>query len=282
MECGKLVRGLLAMAAVALACTSFGMGATSPKPRQLLELEELQARTLSDFLGEMAVVDSDGNAVSVPATLQTVYYHCRTRTAGRSFDWDGYLHCYVVTWKTQGKSASWCMWSTHLPFGEFRLLQDAKGTNYLAWASGWGVSFAEISAPRDLDTAFQQDFFKPASSHRPASCVYVPVKELVPASERWGRNSFFRDIEVKSVARNADGNWVVRIHGPESRRVYTLISDQKSKLGWRLASPVYWPFCVLALLLAIVWLTWRSRRPHQAKANGEVSLQEDKGNGHNS
>jgi hypothetical protein len=224
------------------------------------------------------VVDRYGKTVSVPATLQTVEYHCKTRKAGSGFVWGGHLECYVVTWRAQGKSSSWCMWS-NMPFGKLRLLQDKKGTNYLAWASAWGVSFTEISAPRDRDTAFQQDFFRSMIWDSPAPSVYVPVRWLVPQSIGWGRNSFFRDIEVESVARNADGDWVVRIHGPESRRVYTLISDQTSKLGWRLANPIFWPLCVLALLLVTAWLAWKRRRSYQVRANGDVSLEAGKGIG---
>ena len=59
----------------------------------------------------------------------------------------------------------------------------------------------------------------------PSQIVTVPVRLLVPEVDKWGVDAFNADIRIVSVGKDEAGNWVVKISGPDSPEVYTLVCE---------------------------------------------------------
>jgi hypothetical protein len=101
----------------------------------------------------------------------------------------------------------------------FRLFSTEGGDDYLAWVDASTVLFAEVSRPRDRCLAWAQHF----SGGPPPGTVRVPVGELVPAARTWGVNALYADIIVRSIDKDDDANWVVKISRLDSDEVFTLV-----------------------------------------------------------
>ena len=113
---------------------------------------------------------------------------------------------------------TWAMWSG-VGLGHFRLLAGPDGGNLFAWVEGSNVFFTDVSKPKDRLV----EFTRILSRQGPAGFERIPVAELVPEVRSWGVNALFFDIFIRTIKKDAAGNLTVKISGPASEDVFTLI-----------------------------------------------------------
>ncbi len=152
-------------------------------------------------------------------SLRRTYYDCTIVQfhEGQAWQWSGGLHCYELDAEA---AYTWAVWSP-LPLGMFQVFTTDTGANYLAWVCGLIVQVAEVSSPRDRSVALTEYF----AARDSAVIVSVPTPELIPRQLLLGRNALYAEIRVLSVAKDEAGNWVVKISGPDSPEVYTLVCE---------------------------------------------------------
>jgi len=157
-------------------------------------------------------------AQQISVALRATTYRCRLLEVreGEPGEWHGRLHCYELD---SDAPYTWAVWSPFV-LGMFRLFPDQGGQNYLAWVSGSNVEIAEVSQPRDRCVALNEYFVR---EHR--RVAFVPVGELLPMRPFLSPNPQYWAIRVLSIAEHQPGNWTVKISGPDSPEVYTLVSE---------------------------------------------------------
>jgi len=83
------------------------------------------------------------------------------------------------------------------------------------------LHFEEIAASRDADTALAAHFSPPDAS--------AVVRVSFHSRKEWG-DTFIGvrgdvlEITAQSIARDDTGQWTVKVTGPNSRKVYTVVS----------------------------------------------------------
>ena len=127
---------------------------------------------------------------------------------------------YELASKAEGSGYRWTLWSA-TPRAGFRLFAHGPGANHLAWVDGPTVVFAEVSRSIDRQTAMQ---LRVAGKEHEVR-VRLPLRQLVPQVMTWGVDAFNADIRVEDVARGEGGEWTVKIAGPDSDQVYTIVGD---------------------------------------------------------
>jgi hypothetical protein len=135
------------------------------------------------------------------------------------------LECYELQAVERDQLYHWALWSD-VPLGQFRLLVGGAAGGCLAWVRGYNVVFADVSSPRDTCVAFNECLRGPDA----AGTVVVPAGQLVDHSKLLGTNALYAEIEVQSITKDDAGHWVVKLCGPKSKEVYTLVYDGKQ---WR-------------------------------------------------
>ncbi len=141
----------------------------------------------------------------------------------------GYVVCYELSPQDPTSPYRWSFWS-YSWLGNFRLFGRQAGDNYLAWAEGGGVSFAEVTEPRDAVVELTRFLCAPPETRR----TLVPVAFLVPASRHWGRNALFADIRVTSLRRLDDGTFELKVTNPQGTESYTIVGQG---MDWHLVQP---------------------------------------------
>ena len=208
-----------------------GLGACRPGaaqeaqvPREVvvpLELTPTTRKAIPLNQDHIALADGEGRVRRpVPVVLEvTTYSGTVLHIVGGRAKWGvppGRL--YELRSTETDVPYSWALWSP-LVLGWFRLFSTQGGDNYLAWVDASTVVFAEVSKPRDRCLAWAQHF----SGEPPPGATRTPVRQLVPEARTWGVNALYFDIIVRSIDKDDDGNWVVRISPPDSDEVFTLV-----------------------------------------------------------
>jgi hypothetical protein len=204
------------------------------RPKRAVEILELTSGRSGQVPFEGDVVTLPGpdgvGERRVPVTLWATEYWCRyalTDRAGRR-ERDVHLLCYEL----RGLPYPWAMWSwEHEPWGRMpNLLTDGPGANYLAWVRMHTLSFANVSAPRERNTALTE-LLSADPTTGPCPDVWIPVPSIVP-TEDWSRgNAVWIYVQVRSIKHLDEENWEVQIASPDGSKVYTLVGQ---KGNWRL------------------------------------------------
>ena len=225
---------LLISVSCCFAAESGGEGRQAPFVKKASDLR-VEGKESIRLDNDRLVTFERGKRKEIPVVLEWLTYKYRlfkilkteTRDVGEKT-----AFCYEMRAKDPANAYSWQVWSCNV-LGEFRLLNSGNGENYLAWADGSLLRFAEVSQPTDRSTRFKQLLGGDAPG-----VVYIQVIKLIPeerAASAWGMNALYYEILTRSIGKDQDGNWVVRVSPPKSDKVYTFVSDKTAKLAWRRA-----------------------------------------------
>jgi len=144
----------------------------------------------------------------------------RLVSEGQAQEWSGDL------WRCELRSADpevpfvWAVWSEK-PMWMFRLVTSPGPVSYAAWVERSMLHFEEIAASRDADTALAAHFSPPDAS--------AVMRVSFHSRKEWG-DTFIGvrgdvlEITAQSIARDDTGQWTVKVTGPNSRKVYTVVS----------------------------------------------------------
>jgi len=185
-----------------------------------LELIPTERYTIPLEQDHLVIAARDGKEPQyIPVRLRRTSYDCRVLkiSEGGAREWAGGLDCYELD---SDAPYTWALWSSY-PLAGFRLLVGERGENYLAWVEAASVNFAEVSKARDRCVALVDGLLPRQAS----GITCVPLAHLVPEVHGWGVDAFNADIRILSVAKDGAGNWTVKISGPDSPEVYTLVSE---------------------------------------------------------
>jgi len=190
----------------------------------LLKSAELRSERLVPLGQQPLLIVSDGEnqKKEIPVLMVEMEYLCELVSVGK----DGRrkersipLRCYEI--RSKGDVPyMWAMWPG-MPAGHLRLFVKRNGKNILTWVETSNVFFAEVSEPKDRLVELTEFL----SRQGPAGFERIPVGTLVPEARTWGVNALFFDILVRSMEVDAAGRMTVKLSGPDSGKVYTLVGD---------------------------------------------------------
>lgn len=217
-------------------CLAIGLGrptvASEPPVTKVVKLELQDTLPMPLNRDRMTIVQSDGSRKEIPVVLEVSRYEITTdKYKDRHSVIHGPRQVYSVTLRStdSSNSYSWSWW-TFSAFGRFRLLTTGA-QNYLTWVDADMVHIANVAKANDK-MARLTHYYQDHGNY--PDVVRVPVSSVLPEVRSWGVNAHYFDITVQSISKDKSGRWVVRISGPQSNKVYTLISDKRTEYGWRL------------------------------------------------
>jgi hypothetical protein len=224
---------LVLMFGLLLPCGIPSAAAGDKSPKKDYQLSVLHTRKERLDLDHMSLPTNDGKTKDVPVSLETTEYQV-------SVDGKREGSTYGITLSSLDPSVpySWTFWPSEA-FGELQLVKGNKNKYYLAWGAPGRLCFADVSVPNDK----LQRFHECITTHDWMSgVVQMFLRGLIPSSEldTWGVNAHFDSVRVKSIERDDEGNWKVKVSGPKNEKFYTQVSDPKlptpvvGMLGWRL------------------------------------------------
>lgn len=209
-------------------------------PRKVFTKLNVKFTQPQPLVGDTLIqIGPDGTSKSIPVELVSTYYEAEISTVTDGVvrkKWDGHIRDYELRSKDPKHPYTWIMWSSY-PLGRFSLFSYANGKSYLAWSSGYVVEFVDVSHPRYQGDATEYILNKDKSDLTdPFRPVAVNLRDLIEWQELHTRyeSAFFLSIDILSIAKDKNGNWVVQIKGPNSERVYTIVQDASEEKGWRL------------------------------------------------
>jgi len=229
-EVGQMSRNLLSGAALFVALLAGCVG----HPVEVTEDSSLLLGTSADV--EFTPIESvviplnqdrlaravDGKEAEIRVVLTVTICEPKWHFLGEGPDtiFEGLGHCFF--YELEGDTTYTWVLASWTALGNFRLFSEGLGENYLAWVEGNNVFFAEVSEPRDRSIAIQEDFSRKAVP----GMVRVPVHELIPESTKWELKAPYNDVRVQSIEKDGAGEWVIKISGPDTDQVYTLVSQK--------------------------------------------------------
>jgi hypothetical protein len=208
-----------------------GAGVEDPAaPRAImpLQLEPVEAQAIALNQDRIRLPDPDGGRPrEVKVALVGTRYCGRMLEVGqaRAKQWPDTLLCYELRPTQLTTAYTWAIWAPRV-LAHFRLFGTDGADNYLAWVEGSAVAFADVSKPRDRCVALGEHYTKRGRGQ----VEVVPLHRLVPQVHDWGVNALYCDINIRSIHKDDQANWVVKISPPDSEEVITLIGKGET---WR-------------------------------------------------
>lgn len=205
-----------------------------PVPAQQPEVPALQAalplglapirrRTVTLNQDHLLMADPEGTGLKrVGVVLEELAYRgtmLRLRE-GKVKRWSGLLVCYELRATDSDIPYTWAFWRLGIWASGFRLFSTENAGSYLAWVEHPVVFLAEVSRPRDRCLALAQDWSRQGY---PPEVEGVTVGELASEAYRWPPRDYESGINVRSVAKDAEGNWVLRVSPLDSDQGLTLV-----------------------------------------------------------
>ena len=152
-------------------------------------------------------------------------YRCHSFAApdGKEKEKTSHIQTYELSSTDRGEPLCWALCADRI-LGNFRLCTNERGENYLTCIRGGNVAVFELSRPADRVEALLGYI----NARNILPLAYVPVRDLIPLVRLWGVNSFFSDISVESVHKEADGSFTISISGPDKDKTYTIAGQGTS------------------------------------------------------
>lgn len=194
-----------------------------------------------DDQDQVSVTLPDGSHKLVHVDLKHVMYtgtltkHIDSKTTVSEAAW----FCYELRSKDNGSPYSWYLW-TESVLGRFKLFVTSDGSTYLTCVSFQTILIVEITKPMDaVEKTKKLDEFV-NRRNREARFQYVSISQIIPQEPQTdafvdkNTTGHYYSIYLTSLEKDGKGGFKLRLHGSDPSKIYTVITDKESKLGWRL------------------------------------------------
>jgi len=160
----------------------------------VVELEPRESRQVPLDGDHILIVRSEGEPQQIPVVLEKTTYNLTVvlKDTQNGGEWSGVIACYELRSSNPQISYKWAFWSTW-PLGKFQLLSNPDGGNY--------KESSRMTALSVLDVLNRELFLSGVDA----------------------RNAY--SVTVISVGRDKGGDWMVKVKGPNSEEIFTVVGD---------------------------------------------------------
>jgi len=188
-----------------------------------LKMKELGESSVPLAQDHLVIKQADGQRNEIPVALSRTTYDATIRTTMRGLtkDWSGILAFYELRSTDPAVSFTWTLCTSWPVQRVFLLTDDSGETSYFALTDASKAFFIEILKARD-DAAALADFFLIRDWNQGVHVPVIKILDTLPFLTRDATKG--PDISIASIGRSKSG-WVVRVYGPNSDRIFTLVGD---------------------------------------------------------
>jgi len=191
----------------------------------VVELEPRESRQVPLDGDHILIVRPEGEPQQIPVVLEKTTYNLTVvlKDTQNGGECSGGSACYELRSSNPQISYKWAFWSTW-PLGKFQLLSNPDGGNYLVSVVQTAVMMVEVSPESRKRSAALVDLFTGKESSRITALSVLDVldRELFLSGVD-ARNAY--SVTVISVGRDKGGDWMVKVKGPNSEEIFTVVGD---------------------------------------------------------